>query len=53
MKAFTEEVSVISQKPIKNGIMIQVKPETERANSALKRLFKMHPAMLKMEKGWV
>ena len=52
MKAFTEEVSVISQKPIENGIMIQVKPETERANGALKRLFKMHPAMLKMEKGW-
>lgn len=52
MKAFTEEVSVISQKPIENGIVIQVKPETERAVGALKRLFKMHPAMLKMEKGW-
>ena len=52
MKAFTEEVSVISQKPIENGIIIQVKPETERAIGALIRLFKMHPAMLKMEKGW-
>ena len=52
MKAFTEKVSVISQKPIENGIVIQVKPETERAIGALKRLFKMHPAMLKMEKGW-
>lgn len=52
MKAFTEKVSVISQKPIKNGIVIQVKPKTERAIGALKRLFKMHPAMLKMEKGW-
>lgn len=52
MKAFTEDVSVISQNPIENGIVIQVKPETERAIGALKRLFKMHPAMLKMEKGW-
>ncbi len=52
MKAFTENVSVISQKPIENGIVIQVKPENERAIGALKRLFKMHPAMLKMEKGW-
>lgn len=52
MKAFTEEVSVVSQKNIKNGTMIQVKPETERAVGALKRLFKMHPAMLKEEKGW-
>lgn len=52
MKAFTENVSVISQKPIEKGIVIQVKPENERAIVALKRLFKMHPAMLKMEKGW-
>ena len=52
MKAFTEEVSVESQQNIENGIVIQVKPETERAVGALKRLFKMHPAMLKEEKGW-
>lgn len=52
MKAFTEEVSVISQKPVDNGIEIRVKPETERATGALKRLFKMHPLMLKKEKGW-
>jgi hypothetical protein len=52
MKAFTEEVQVISQKPIDNGVEIQVKPETERAVGALQRLFKMHPMMLKSEKGW-
>lgn len=52
MKAFTEEVSVISQKPFENGVEIKVKPETERAAGALKRVFKMHPAMLKKEKGW-
>ncbi len=52
MKAFTEEVKVISQKPIENGMEIKVKPETERAVGALKRLFQMHPIMLKAEKGW-
>jgi len=52
MKAFTEEVEVISNKPIENGIEIQVRPETDRSAGALKRLFSMHPAMLKMEKGW-
>lgn len=52
MKAFTEEVSVMSKEPIENGILIKVKPQTERAAEALKRLFQMHPAMLKQEKGW-
>lgn len=52
MKAFTEEVAVIEQKPITNGTEIQVRPETERAGKALKRLFSMHPAMIKKEKGW-
>lgn len=52
MKAFTEEVKVISQKPVKSGIEIRVEPETERAVGALRRLFKMHPLMLKKEKGW-
>ncbi len=52
MKAFTEEVQVVSQKAIEKGTEIQVKPETERAVKALKKLFNMHPAMLKKEKGW-
>ena len=52
MKAFTEEVDVISKKPIANGVEIEVRPQTERAGIALKHLFSMHPAMLKMEKGW-
>ena len=52
MKAFTEEVSVKSQKPIENGIRITIHPNSERAASALKRLFSMHPAMLKQETGW-
>lgn len=52
MKAFTEEVLVISQKPYEKGLEISVKPETERAARALKRVLKMHPAMLKKEKDW-
>ena len=52
MKAFTEEVQVISKKPVENGVEIQVRPENERAAGALKHLFSMHPAMLKSEKGW-
>ena len=52
MKAFTEEVKVLSQEPVKNGMKIHVKPKTERAAKALERLFSMHPAMLKKEKGW-
>ena len=52
MKAFTEEVTVVSQEPYENGIEIKVQPETERAVNSLKRVFQMHPAMLKKEKGW-
>ena len=52
MKAFTEEVQVVSKKPIENGVEMQVQPQSERAVGALKRLFSMHPSMLKSEKGW-
>jgi len=52
MKAFTEEVSVTSQTPIANGTKIKIQPKTERAEESLKRLFDMHPAMIKKEKGW-
>ena len=52
MKAFTEEVEVISQTHIKNGLSIEIKPQTSRAGEALERVMKMHPLMLKQEKGW-
>ena len=52
MKAFTEQVRVIDQKSIPGGIEIHVSPETKRARGALKKLFMMHPKMLKKEKGW-
>lgn len=52
MKAFTEEVSVTSEEPVAHGTKIKVRPNTDRAEGALKRLFAMHPAMIKKEKGW-
>ena len=52
MKAFTEEVEVLSKEPVENGVRIRVRPTSKRAVGALKRLFSMHPAMLKKEKGW-
>jgi len=52
MKAFTEEVEVISKKPVEKGVEIEVRPESKRAIDALKRMFRMHPSMLKEEKGW-
>jgi len=52
MKASTEEVEVLSKNPVENGVRIQVRPTSKRATGALKRLFGMHPAMLKKEKGW-
>jgi hypothetical protein len=52
MKAFIEEVEVLSKEPVANGVRIRVRPTGKRATGALKRLFSMHPAMLKKEKGW-
>lgn len=52
MKAFTEEVTVLSKESIPSGTEIRVHPESARAAEALKKLFSMHPAMLQKEKGW-
>src|SRR6056297_3896364 len=52
MKAFTEEVEVLTKRPAESGLEIRVKPENPRADQALQRLLKMHPQMLKKEKGW-
>jgi len=52
MKAFTEEVEVKEQQPIEKGIKMIVKPESSRAEKALKNMLSMHPKMMKMERGW-
>lgn len=52
MKAFTEEIEVLTKNQIQKGIVIKVRPQSDRAAQALKRLFNMHPNMIKKEKGW-
>jgi len=52
MKAFTEEVEVLSQSPIDQGIEIQVKPQSDLAIKALTNVLSKHPSMLKSEMGW-
>jgi gamma-glutamylcysteine synthetase len=52
MKAFTEEVEVLSKSKIDKGVEITILPQSERAVEALKNLFSMHPDMIKKEKGW-
>ena len=52
MKAFTEEVEILSKDQIEKGIEITVHPQSEKAVQALKKLFNMHPEMIKKEKGW-
>src|SRR5699024_219134 len=52
MKAFTEEVEVVEQGSIENGVKKTVKAETERAEKALNHMLEMHPKMMKVERGW-
>lgn len=52
MKAFTEEVEVLTKNQIEKGTEITVRPQSERAVQALKKLFSMHPEMIQKEKGW-
>lgn len=52
MNDMTLHVDVISQKPIKYGSEIVIKPTTQRSKLALKRILSAHPKQLKMETGW-
>ena len=52
MKAMTEKTKVVERSPIEKGLMVRVKPTTERASRALDRVFDAHPPMLKKETGW-
>jgi len=46
------DVKVISQKPVKHGLKVIMRPTTRRAARALPRVFKAHPAQLQRETGW-
>ena len=52
MQDMTINIEVISQKNIPNGVEVTIKPTTPRANEALKRALKAHPAQMKNETGW-
>ena len=52
MHDMTLNVDLISQRPIPNGVEIVIRATTDRAASALKRVFQAHPSQLKSETGW-
>jgi hypothetical protein len=52
MNDMTLNVEVISQKPIHNGLEAIVRPTTDRAALALKRVFNAHPTQFKNDTGW-
>ena len=52
MYEMTINIDVISQKPIKNGLQVKMKPIGNRASEALERVFSAHPMMLEQETGW-
>ncbi len=52
MQDMTENVEVVGQRPVANGVELHIKATTPRAFNALKRVFSAHPAQLKKETGW-
>lgn len=52
MRHFTEDVEVLAQKSIENGIEITVRATLPAAIPSLDRAFNDHPKILKTETGW-
>jgi hypothetical protein len=52
MEDMVSNIKVLSQAPIDYGMIAVVKPATNRASEALKRIFMAHPQMLKTESGF-
>ena len=52
MHDMTINIQVLSQKPIRMGVLATLKATTQRADEALIRVFRAHPKMLAMETGW-
>jgi hypothetical protein len=52
MENFTINVDVLSQKPVKKGMVAVVRPTTKRSEASLERVFAAHPMQLKKEIGW-
>ena len=52
MNNMTLHVTVISQKPIDNGMEIRVMPDSPKTAASLDHVFAAHPAQLEKETGW-
>jgi GH25 family lysozyme M1 (1,4-beta-N-acetylmuramidase) len=52
MQDMTMNIEVVAQKNISNGVEVTIKPTTSRANEALTRVLKAHPAQMKKEIDW-
>ena len=52
MKAFTEEVQVISKKPIENGVGITGKTRNRKSSQRIKALVQYAPCDVKKGRGW-
>ena len=52
MHNMTLNVTVLSQKPVDNGVEILVLPDSAAAGASLDRVFAAHPAQLERETGW-
>lgn len=52
MHNMTLNVTVLSQKPVDNGVEVLVAPDSAGAGASLGRVFAAHPAQLERETGW-
>lgn len=51
MRNFTQNVDVVSQTPVANGLEVILQPFDARVSESLDRVFAAHPAQLKRETG--
>lgn len=52
MNDMTLNVEVLSQQPLDKGVKLLMRASTLKSESALDRVFSVHPAQLKRETGW-
>ena len=52
MKDIAENVEVVDQRRMPNGVTLVVAPLTTRADEALERVLSAHPEQLRRETGW-
>lgn len=52
MRDIAENVEVVDQREIDNGVTLVIAPLTSRADEALERVLAAHPEQLRRETGW-